>query len=451
MSGPVSLRSRAAELAPWLAAGAGVALITAAFYPGYMSSDSIDQLMQGRSGSYFDWHPALMSWLWGRVDRLIPGPLGMLLLHNLLFWGALALLLRTWYRPATAAVLVLAVGLTPSCFGLLSTIWKDVGFAAALLLAFAILVRISRGASLAWLAPVALLLFYGCGVRRNGASAVVPLAIWAGLLAQTRIGRGPRWLAGGCGLLAACLLFWGSGAVNAQLTGHRPGYQSQQLFLHDLVAISLARNENVLPPYMQTGERSVTLEDMRGFYTPVDVSRMIWGEGRRLQLTADAGQYRELLRHWLRTVPANLPAYLRHRARVAAATFGVGGQVYAFHPGIDPNPLGLQVRPSTLNRLTMRLLHRLETTVFFRGWFFLVATAMALAAVRWRRSCATEPALALAASSLFYALPYLLISPAFDFRLIWWSVVAGILLPVLAAAPAAVAEQPAAAPPLPLA
>jgi hypothetical protein len=33
-----------------------------------------------------------MSLLWGLLDRIVPGPFGMLLFHNLLFWAGLGIL-----------------------------------------------------------------------------------------------------------------------------------------------------------------------------------------------------------------------------------------------------------------------------------------------------------------------------------------------------------------------
>ena len=64
----------------------GIVFTLYVFYPGYMSNDSVDQLTQGRENLYNAWHPPIMSWVWGRLDQVIPGPLGMLIFHNLLFW-----------------------------------------------------------------------------------------------------------------------------------------------------------------------------------------------------------------------------------------------------------------------------------------------------------------------------------------------------------------------------
>ena len=65
----------------------GLAAVVACFYPGYMSSDSVDQLGQARNGIYFPAHPPAMAFVWHWLDLAVPGPLGMLLLQNAMFWG----------------------------------------------------------------------------------------------------------------------------------------------------------------------------------------------------------------------------------------------------------------------------------------------------------------------------------------------------------------------------
>src|SRR5215471_15427009 len=115
----------------------GIALTVACFYPGYMSSDSVDQLGQARSGVFNDWHPPLMSFVWRFTDQIIPGPLGMLILNNVLFWSGIALICyRCLEESAAPAIAVL--GLLPPVFGQLSTVWKDVAFGASMIFAFAL-------------------------------------------------------------------------------------------------------------------------------------------------------------------------------------------------------------------------------------------------------------------------------------------------------------------------
>src|SRR4051812_31498991 len=76
----------------WILAGAGVLCFVVALWlsaPGYMGNDSGWQLSQARSGEYHDTHPVLMALIWRYTDRVLPGPLGMLVWMTALRIGGL--------------------------------------------------------------------------------------------------------------------------------------------------------------------------------------------------------------------------------------------------------------------------------------------------------------------------------------------------------------------------
>ena len=52
---------------------AGFAAMLALNLPGQMSYDSVSQLFDGRFGTYNSWHPAVMAWLLGLFDAVLPG------------------------------------------------------------------------------------------------------------------------------------------------------------------------------------------------------------------------------------------------------------------------------------------------------------------------------------------------------------------------------------------
>src|SRR5437763_16429846 len=110
---------------------AGFALALAAFYPGYMSPDSTSQLTQARAWDFTDWHPPLMAALWGAVDRVFPGPAGMLVLQNAAYWGAAALLWRaTCRRSVWLGLGLVACGFMPHVLAPLSPGRKEPGMGA---------------------------------------------------------------------------------------------------------------------------------------------------------------------------------------------------------------------------------------------------------------------------------------------------------------------------------
>ena len=93
----------------------------------------------------------------------------------------------------------------PQVLAQLSTVWKDTGMGASLLLASALLYRSRQTGSKAALLASAPLLFYGYGVRLNAAPALLPLALWAGFIACGVFPRLRGWAARRPRLLPAAL------------------------------------------------------------------------------------------------------------------------------------------------------------------------------------------------------------------------------------------------------
>ncbi|MFP5247133.1 MAG: hypothetical protein ACLGH0_10605 [Thermoanaerobaculia bacterium] len=362
-----------------------------AFYPGTMSPDAVYQLAQARAGSFTDWHPPLMAAVWGVLDRVIPGPFGMLLLQNAMFWGALFIFWRM-----TDRLSLIAIGFVPATLTQLSSILKDVHLGVALLLAAALLYvaqRTNRKAALLLSIP---LLFYGYAVRANAAPAVLPLAIWTGFLAF----RGRRFLPAIAGVAYFALLTIGVLATTRMLTGGRSLYIEQALLLHDLTAISKARGEPLFPAYI-VNDAHFSFERAAKAYTPERALPLIWratGERAPLLWTDDPRNIASLRAKWREVVPANPEKYLRHRWR-------------AFRLAT-----GLRASPSCAQPL------------FLKGfvWLLLSFALLCRALVRRLRGD-FELVFVLSLSGFLYGIAYFFIAPACTFRFFWWTAVASLV------------------------
>lgn len=186
----------------------GFGLLLALNWPGQMSYDSVVQLTDGRNGQYDSWHPPVMAWLLGLFDSLLPGTGLFLLFTALLLLGAWLLL--AWGRRGGwgLPILTALAFATPQLILYQGTIWKDVLFANAGILAFALLAK----AAACWRdsAPrILLLLFCACALglaalaRQNGFLLLPVAAITLGLIARKE--GAPAWRHG-LGLLLASLL-----------------------------------------------------------------------------------------------------------------------------------------------------------------------------------------------------------------------------------------------------
>ena len=102
-----------------------------------MSVDTVHQLLKARTGQIGDWHSPFMTWLFGVLDRLYPGPAGMLIVQISLLWGGLALF---WYTalaplaPRLGAGLLFLLMFFPAVLGINGAIWKDILMASALMM-----------------------------------------------------------------------------------------------------------------------------------------------------------------------------------------------------------------------------------------------------------------------------------------------------------------------------
>jgi hypothetical protein len=441
----------------------GVLTTVILFVPGYMSPDSVAQLAQGRTGSYNDWQPPVMSWLWGRLDRVVPGPLGMLVFHNLLFWSGLGLwvaLVAPRWNISVKCLMLLVIGFFPSIFLLLSTIWKDVGMAAAFLFASALLLYAERRRSLAALLLSLPALWYGVAVRHNAAIAALPLTIYAGFIGFMLIAPSPartNWqrkaaiVILGFGLLMLMLAL--NTIASNRLTKNLSSFPIQQILIHDVVAISIETNTDLLPEYLKSGPQQPSVRDLEKIYTPDGVVPLFCCDSTvtRLMLTEDPGNITSLERVWAKAVLSAPGIYLTHRLRVFESQFGIARSLvcYPFHYGIEPNNLGISYQERPFTSKMFAGIINVQDSFLFRGWIYAAMNAVLLiGTILGRRRLAFNRSviLAVSASGLIYAVSYVLTSTSCDFRMEYWTVVAALVSSLAMVAALFPGRQPAGRP-----
>ncbi|MCL6708295.1 hypothetical protein M8R20_14945 [Pseudomonas sp. R2.Fl] len=234
-------------------------------FPGEMNPDSQSQLEQALTGEYNDWHPPVMARLWSLLLHLGGDPVGPMFVFQIACWGLAFVLLsltlaRLGHRAGAWAVFL--VGLFPPFLMQIVNIHKDVGLAATLMLAVALVARsrLAGERTPPWAVVLSgLLLVYAGLVRSNGWFAVLPVVLWiawpAGLRRPIRSGLV-------CGLLAVVMVV-PSGGLNNGLFGARPAGALRTLQIFDLAGIArFSRDTSVL-------QDKITLEEIDGCYSPV--------------------------------------------------------------------------------------------------------------------------------------------------------------------------------------
>lgn len=420
----------------WIVGGCaltGFALTLWCYFPGWMSPDSLDQLSQARGVIYSNWHPPLMAWIWRFGEYLVPDGGAILVFHATLFWAGGALFFSALdLKPLIAGALLLAFGFFPTVFALLGTAWKDVGLGVSLVFATGCLAQAQFRRRERLLVPAGAALFYAFAVRHNSPPAVLPFFVWGvGIILRNKRMSFVRTACISVLFAVICsgAFLGGAKALNSVLNRGATAFPEQVLFLYDIAGI--AHHEGsmpILPQYLSGPGSPKTPEDLASIYNPGSSGTLFWGSAHlpRFPITANSAEIRELFDFWRGYVLSHFRSYLRHRLEVFRffMSFDTPFVVYPFHIGITENQMGVVYRPTRPGRAVAAGLEDLRHTFFFRGWIFGALGLFVAAASMIRRNL---PALGVSSSGLIYLGMSFFITPASDFRFMWWSVLSVFL------------------------
>ena len=427
------------SLAEWLVLGAlaliGFWLVWWVYRPGFMSVDSVVQLGEARSGEFTDFHPPILALIWRYLDQLWPGPIGMLVLLDGLFWLGLAVFFRLlrWPLWARGCALLLA-GLQPAVFMVLGTIWKDTLMQAALIAASsAILLAGPGGRRLWWWAAALPLMFVGIAARHNGVVAAWPLLA----LPVFHLPYIARWrrlwqLAASLavGLLLALTLRQGSSLLSRKIAA--PVEYWQHTPIYDLVGMSLQLNELLITPEGGILKPGVTLARLRQVYDPRDHLRLYHCARKKctpaLERTSDPEKLRLLGESWKRAIVAHPRAYLAHRWLVFRELLRFEGRTVDLSTGISRNRLGVPLQRSEAGTQVVQLLRGLPSFPFYATWLYGLLECALLAFGAFDYFKRGQPfCLCLSFSGLLYLLTFFFATGAPDFRYSAWTILTTLL------------------------
>lgn len=409
-----------------------LAAVAVASAPGIYTPDSYDQLEQALTGRFHDWHPPIMSALWAGAIELTGTPASLLWLHlgvlalGILAWSAT---LVRWGAPGGAHLLLLGLSL-PCVFGFWGVLWKDVGLVVALLTAtgFAALAStMERRARLVLVPAACVLLFYAMHVRSNALPALLPIAL---VLIKDRVQARPL-LTMTLTFLCIVIAYLATSKTIRPILDADHRYPSQYIMLYDLAGIAQRTSLVRIPESFRSDTYSI--EHVLDAYRTYSGNHLFFqtDERKAPPLIFREDNQDELRAAWIEGIISFPAAYLKHRVDAFWMLLSSPAIINAF-PIISDDPrLGapLPGREWAAARLGEAVVATSIHTPLYTGWFWacvLVAvTVVGLA--RFRRHDAYKVGAALGASGLLYLAPYALVSPATDFRYIYWCVVAGVL------------------------
>ena len=413
------------------------------FYPGFMSADSVGNMTNGREGVYYDINSPIVSWLWGKLDRIIEGPALMLVFQNLVFWTAAAVFWKSAavksYKLGFALILF---GMLPHILPQLVCIWKDISLGVALFLAVALLYYAKS-----WQSRVALFLspiplFFGYAARLNALMAVLPIAIWSGFIVVSLFNiKKTKFIAVGIGVIYFVLLSFGGYFVTYNLTEGRTTFPHQQIYLYDLAAISAENNEMYFPEYIVEYE-NFSPELVKTRYNTRTINDLLYpnipnpGDLPPLRITGKSEEVALLKEQWIKTVKANPLIYLKHKTKVFGTLIGLDRSISMtfFYEGFMHN---LPEYRGNEQKLSYQILMKyigafrrpFPQTFFHRAFIWLSLCAYFLyRAVKNKLAGDWDIVFVLSLSCLLFTFAYLPTMPSTEFRYLFWSAISSAIV-----------------------
>ena len=409
----------------------GMLVSLLAFFPGWMSVDSLTQYMDAKSDVYHDWHPVLMAWWWRILDGVYPGPALMLVQNLLLYWlgfGLLAIASSRWI--GVYAGLLPLVGFWPGILFPLGEIWKDICFATSIFFAWALLINVySQQRTLYFIETtgIFILSIFAVGVKPNGL-VVLPFLMWfwTSLERWCRTGVIKRILL--TVVLTLTFVLVSIAIVPKEKIVKQYNFQYSQVY--DLLAITVKSNRNVFPEYIRS--KMGDAKEFGKLYSPganTAFSAVFLGLAPTSPglATTKPLELADLQRCWIDAISSHPFVYLQHRLNTFAALLRLdsarpaGAVAWA---GIVSNPFGFTF---TKNILSKALTATLLIPFMYAPWVYLLAL-LASVYVLARQKRHKTLLFCFSGSSIAFALPHIFVVPSNEYRYLYYSNLCAVTL-----------------------
>ncbi|MET9896230.1 GtrA family protein [Streptomyces sp. NPDC006465] len=423
-------------------------LVSTVFHPGFLTADSVEQLLQAEgTRPVTDWHPPVMALLWRVLIHTTDALSTMAALQTALLWGtlwvlAVALWKRTGSRPLS--LLMFGFGLAPHIANFTGVVWKDVHMAYALLAVCAIALfarELPTGhdrARWALLALALLFMAYAILVRKNAFPAVLPLLPMLVFALWPAPGR-RRWLIAVGSLLAFTAV---ASVVVSSATRPIAVRQYAQIPLDDVTHVltpqevrSAAEQAGATPSFrndlVETAQNCQRKKILWDAYFTCYPHHPGYKDAIGPHFTADESDV--LVKMWVQQMPHQASGYVKYRTRTFARLLFEGNLRYAGGT-FNGTPKNVHVDPNLdamMKSYVTGFAH--DVPWLFQAWFWLAVALVLTLRRRWPGPWSRELRL-LGLSSVLYIACYLPTAPQANYRYVYWPALAGTLALILIAA-----------------
>lgn len=345
------LLARLKPLKGWAqATGLIFALLMVLLYPGWMGMDSLDQFNQAVTGQFNDWHSPFITALWRFILSRTQDHAAIFTLQSLVLAMALGgVITQLFVRAPMRWLVCLAVIFTPPLFLRLGITGKD-PFALGLFLAAAACAMCARSQGRpyrrAWQVVGAGLLVMAAASRHEMALIAAPIVVLAAWPDICRLrSHLVRCAAAALSVPVSVLTLITATSALETVIGLRFDVEErhaiQQHRLHDLAALSIARNELLIPDAFLSDE-TVTLADIDARYSSyLSDFLMMSPTPTPLVRRTDPESLKALRSAWLSAVVRHPDLYLQHRTNSYLSALGLN-KTHTWPPAPRYNPNAIQ-------------------------------------------------------------------------------------------------------------
>ena len=408
-----------------------LALLVIVFYPGYMSPDSISHLEQATGVAHLtDWHPPVMTRLWGLLIRVTGHISSMLIFQLVLLVAAMFVLSNLVYRYTRNRAWALStymILLLPNIVNIAGVVWKDVQMAFSLTLAVLLIWFIvsskkplGRVATYSIAGLALLLILYSGILRHNALFAVLPILF---VLPSLLTKRTPVW-SGLASVIIGLVV-----TIGVTIVINQPSEKTHPITavqLDDIVHVANFDREHhgrwSMYKKIHGTCRDKTKDIMNSYIICTTAS----------QREALKNEHQGVFNDWLSTIVRHPIKYALYRlATFSIFLFPQPERMYIFQPGIEQNQVGAAVKNEyAISGLAAYIKGGTQANIplIFQPWLYLaVLVFIYYKSGRIREQVQRRFTRAVALSGLIYIVAYFPMAVAVDYRYIYWSVFATIL------------------------
>jgi hypothetical protein len=407
---------------------AGFTLDLVAYYPGFMSPDSLDVYTQSVTHHYIDTHPPIMALWWGVLNYVYRGPQVMLVFQLAVLWTSFYFLAISWFSSRRSQVwFFCCLLLAPFIQNFVAYLIGDPQMALSWLLGVSIMARAEykkRRMTIPEAIFSFLFIFYGSLVRINALPGALPLFYF--YFAHYLKWRQYRWaIIGTC--ISAVLVIGLQIFFNDILKPERR-YPEYKLYLHDLSGIYVKTGKNYFPSFIRQYQGFDT-NYLKANYTTATFDHLYWNDEQKISFPRLNENNKHIIRRaWINGISDNPGTYLQNRwdGFLYYLHFKRRAWLVVLHAEVSPNNLGISFKRNFISDLFLKPIKFQSWMVYMKPWFWLIMNVITLIACFFAYNLIIKKIVfILSISSLLYLLAEFFIFPVdTDFRYFYWNCLA---------------------------